>query len=292
MLRSLIAHVFFLFAIAATSLAGLQSARAEIPFEAWLSVAADSLDHQIAQQIELPWQTLGSIGRRTAKSFDRVMDQCRMGVGGTRGLQLVRVIDLLVELRDSGVAGVVAPTKNWNFPAENYELQQCRMVKGDLRSQPCRELKAEVSPKSAAIVENFSAVLRHGSVGQQLFQTAWLAGLAAHAKEAIVRLEEAVFSPAEPLVQAANRAWEKLTAMPDQNRAEVSDKCEKTAEISTLSDVSTTFEAGVFASYWTDVSNSAQAKLNWLTSKVRHIAEAYLRSIEPQFLILELDPMA
>jgi len=83
MLRSLIAHVFFLFATAAIAIAGHQSARAEMPFETWLSVAADSLDQKIGQQMELSWKSLDAIGQRTAESFDRVLVSCS-AVGSRR----------------------------------------------------------------------------------------------------------------------------------------------------------------------------------------------------------------
>jgi len=277
MLRSLIAHVFFLFAITATLLAGQQSARAEMPFEAWLSVAADSIDQQIEQQKESSWQSLRSMGQITADSFDDVMDQCRMGVGGKRGLQLVQAIDLFVELRDSGVAGVVASEKN-------YELPRCGLVQGDARSNQSRELKATMAPVAETVEENFSTLLSRGSAGLSL-----LADLVAQAKETIARLEEEAYRPVEPLVRAAHRAWDRLTSFADQDLAEVSDSSEETEESSTLSDASNTLEASVFAGYLQEVSHSAEAKLHWLTSKVRHIAEACLKSIEPQFLILEFD---
>ena len=293
MLRSLIAHALFFIAIVASPLTGLQSARAEMPFEAWLSMAADSIDHQISQQIELPWQTLGLMGQRTTEGFDHVMNQCRMGVGGTRGLQFVRLIDLLVELRDSGVAGVVAPRKNWNFPAENFELQRCRIVQGERRSHQSQNLEEAMAPTSISVTEKVSAFLGHGNAGRQLLYQ--FTQLASQAKEAMDQLEEEVYRPAQPLVQAANRAWDRLMATSlerDQDLAETSDSRSEPLEKSELSDASGSFEAGQLTDFWLEVSNSAQAKLNWLTSKVRHIAEACLKTIEPQFLALEFDPTA
>lgn len=287
MLRSLIAHVFFLFATVAIALTSAQSAHAEMPFEfaLWLNVATDSLDHQIDQEMQLQRQTLDLVFQRTAEGVERLMDQCRTGVGGRRGLQLVRVIDLLVELGDSGVAGVVAPAKNWNFPEENYEFRRRRVVQGNVQPRP--KSKAVVSP----IAENFSVALGHGGLAQRFDDT--LARLATRAREEMDRFEEAVYRPAEPLVQVASRAWGKLVAgSAGQNRAEVSVSGEATPNKSMLSDGFSAFKIGELMSYWVEVSNSAQAKLNWLTSKVRHIAEAYLESIEPQFLILQLDPMA
>jgi len=286
MLRSLIAHALFFFAIAASPLTGLQSARAEMPFEAWLSMAADSIDHQISQQIELPWQTLGLIGQRTTEGFDRVMDQCRMGVGGSRGLQFVRLIDLLVELRDSGVAGVVGQRKNWNFPAENFELQRCRVVRGERQSHQSLNLEEATAPTSISATEKVSAFLGHGNAGRQLLHL--FTQLASQAKEAMDQLEEEVYRPAQPLVQAANRVWDKFMATSSgENRAEVLGSDAQPPRKNTISDAAP--KAGVLSAYMVEVSNSAQARLNWLTSKVRHVAEACLKSIEPQFLILEFD---
>ena len=286
MLRSLIAHALFFIAIVASPLTGLQSARAEMPFEAWLSMAADSIDHQISQQIELPWQTLGLMGQRTTEGFDHVMNQCRMGVGGTRGLQFVRLIDLLVELRDSGVAGVVAPRKNWNFPAENFELQRCRIVQGERRSHQCRNLKEAMAPTSISVTERVSAFLGHGNAGRQLLHQ--FTQLASQAKEAMDQLEEEVYRPAQPLVQAANRVWDKFTATSrGENQTEVSDSAAQAPGENTISDAAP--KAGVLSAYMVEVSSSAQARLNWLTSKVRRIAEACMKSVEPQFLILEFD---
>ena len=288
MLRSLIAHALFFIAIVASPLTGLQSARAEMPFEAWLSMAADSIDHQISQQIELPWQTLGLIGQRTAESFDHVMDQCRMGVGGNRGVQFVRLIDLLVELRDSGVAGVVPPRKNWNFPAENFELQRIKLVQGDRRSHQWQKLEEAVAPVSRSVGENISTVLGHGNTGRPLLQIARLKQLASQAKEAMDQLEEEVYRPAQPLVQAANRVWDKFTATSrGENQTEVSDSAAQAPGENTISDAAP--KAGVLSAYMVEVSSSAQARLNWLTSKVRRIAEACMKSVEPQFLILEFD---
>jgi len=73
MLRSLIAYVLFFFAIVASPFAGLQSAQAENPYKGWLGMAADSLEHQISQQIELPWQSLDSMRQHTIQTFDRVI---------------------------------------------------------------------------------------------------------------------------------------------------------------------------------------------------------------------------
>ena len=292
MLRSLIAHVFFLFAMAAISSAGLPSARAEMPLEAWLSMAADSLDQQISQQTELSWQELDAIGQRAAESFGRVMDQCRMGVGGRRGLQLAQAIDLLVGLRKSGVTRVVAPAKNFSCPAESFEDQRCRIVLGNARSHQLLDSKAAAPPISASVVENLSAILGRKSEAHRLIHST-LTQLATQSNDAVAQLEEAVYGPAEPLVQAAGQAWDQwMTASADRNRAQLSDSSLKTREKSTLSDVSGRSVPGLLMNYWLEVSNFAQAKLNWLTSKVRHFAKAYLKSIEPQFLILEFDPMA
>ena len=296
MLRSLIAHVFFLFATVAISMSGLQSARAEIPFEAWLSVAAESFDQQIYQQIELPRQTFQLLSKRTAASFGRVMDQCRMGVGGTRGLQLVRAVDLLVELRDSGVAGAFTSKKNWNFPAENFELQAHRLPLSRssqdfgrmTNEQPNRLTKS--ATKSVKKYRPWHFLLGPDG-GHRLVHTA-LARLGRHTNEAVDRLEEAVFGSAEPLILAASREWDRLTASTaHKDRADLSDSHQETPEKSALWEASKTFGPSVLMSYYLEVSNSAQAKLNWLTSKVRHIVEACLKRIEPQFLILEPDSL-
>jgi len=151
-----------------------------------------------------------------------------------------------------------------------------------------------VAQTSAAVDKNLSPLWGHGgTTGQQLLQIAQLDRLATQAKEAMDRLEEAVYRPAQPLVQAANRVWDRLAAMStEQDRAETSDSRVQAPEKSALGSTTGSFAVGVLMDYWLEVSNSAQAKLNWLTSKVRHIAEACLKSIEPQFLNLELDPLA
>jgi len=237
MLRSLIAHALFFIAVVASPLTGLQSARAEMPFEAWLSMAADSIDHQISQQIELPWQTLGLI---------------------------------------------------WNFPAENFELQRIKLVQGDRRSHQWQKLEEAVAPVSRSVGENISTVLGHGNTGRPLLQIARLKQLARQAKEAMDQLEEEVYRPAQPLVQAANRVWDKFTATSrGENQTEVSDSAAQAPGENTISDAAP--KAGVLSAYMVEVSSSAQARLNWLTSKVRRIAEACMKSVEPQFLILEFD---
>ena len=290
MLRSLIAHVFFLFAAVGSSLAGAQSARAEVPLEfaTWLNVATDFLDHQIGQELELPWRTLDSVVQSTAEGYGCLVHQCRLGVGGTRGLQLVHAIDLVEELRHSGVAGVVTPAKNWNFPAENFELQSYKIVQGNVRSKQSSELKAEVSP----VVAVFSNAIGHASSAQRSLLNG-LARLATQVNEQMDRLEKEAYRPAEPLVRSASRAWENLVASASsQRRDEVFDWQDEPSAKSSPSKSSATFDTSTILSYWQEVSNFAQAKLNWLTSKVRHIVENGLKSIEPQFLILELVPLA
>lgn len=292
MLRSLIAHVFFLFATAAIAIAGHQSARAEMPFETWLSVAADSLDQKIGQQMELSWKSLDAIGQRTAESFDRVLDQCRMGVAGRRGMQFVRAIEILVKLRDSGAARVVAPAKNWNFPEENCELQRCRVAQDTGESLHRQDSKAASSLIASKVVKNFSVLRRQVCVSHRLLRTT-LSRLAIQTNHAADRIEEAVLGPAEPLVLATTQAWDQWIAAPaKQHPAELSELSLQNQEKSTLSEASGGWSASFLINYWLEVSNSAQAKLNWLTSKVRHIAEDCLESIKPQFLILELDSMA
>ncbi len=292
MLRSLIAHVFILIALAVIPLACPQSARAATPLEAWLRVAADSLDQQIAQQMQLPWQALDLMGQRTAERFDRVMDQCRMGAGGTRGMQLVRVIDLLVELRESGVTGVVAPAKNWNFPAEHFVLQRRKIVQENSRSSQVRGCKAAAPPISTAVIMKASVLLEQIITDRRFFPTA-LARLATQTNTTADRLAAAVCDPAEPLVQAARQAWDQLVvASADQKRAGLSDLSVEKPKKSTLSQASVKTQTSVLVRDWLEVSHSAQAKLNWLTSKVRHIAEACLKRIEPEFLILKVKPLA
>ena len=95
MLRSLIAPLsFLLLALALTVLSTPRTANAEMPFEGWLSFAADSLDQQIDEQVKLSWKSFQSISQCAAENFDHMLDQCRMGVAGSRGRQLVRLIDL------------------------------------------------------------------------------------------------------------------------------------------------------------------------------------------------------
>ncbi len=272
MLRSMITRVIFLIAIAASALFSVPSARAEMPFKAWLAVAVDSLDHQIGQQNELSLETFGLLHRRAKENFDRILNQCRIGVGGTRGLQLVRMIDLFVELRDSGVAGLLASSKNWNCPLENYVLQRCPMV------------QANAPALQRPVVEKFSAALEHCRSARRLFHSA-LARLSAQANTQMARLEMEVYRPAQSLVQAVSQPWGKwkVTAT-DQNRPVLAE--------SRNMPVADNFLSAKMVSYWQEVSHFAQAKLNWLTSKVRHIAEACLKGIEPQFLILEFEPLA
>ncbi len=288
MLRSKIARVIFIIAISIPSLTSLQSAQAEMPFDAWMTVAIDSVDHQINRQYQRPWATIEYLRRRTQQNLDRVLNQCRMGVGGTRGLQLVRGIELLEELRNVGVAGILSPAKNWNFPLENHELHRNRIVQGDELSLYDPVLQTAVHGTGGTL----STVLTQCCSGQRLFQTA-LDQITTEANKQMASLREEVFRPTQPLVQTVIQPWEKWNvASADQKRVELVLALREPSAEQSFSGILAPFKLASLERYWLDVSNFAQAKLNWLTSKARHIAEACLKSIEPQFLALEHKPLA
>lgn len=309
MLRSLIAYVSFLIAIALALLPNMGAAHAEMPFEAWLSVATDSLGQQIDSQMERSRQSFELAAQSVAERFDHVIQQCRLGMGGARGSQLVCAVELLEQLRESGVAGVLAPAKNWGFPAECYVLKRQTVVSSEQERHPLGQTKITVLEQANRGLRQRVAI-----------------------KETVVRIGESVYRRAEPLVQTARRGWDglmKLTAAAHRSAVanhpfevqtatqvqpatenlvmdskfeskldsywenySACDRWEVTLQSSRTTGSAATpqrSEVDMFKSCWRELFNSAQAKLNWLTSKVRHLTDACLKSIEPQYLILDFE---
>ena len=321
MLRSLIAYVSFLIAIAFALLPNMGTAHAEMPFEAWLSVATVSVDQQIDSQMERSRQSFELAAQSVAERFDQVIQQCRLGMGGARGSQLVCAVELLEQLRESGVAGVLAPAKNWGFPAEYYVQKRQTVVSSEQKRHPQGQTKITV-------LEQANRGLRQRVAND----------------ETVVKIGESVYRRAEPLVLAASRGWDRLMKLaaashrsavanhsfvvqpavevqpatqlqpatqpqPAVENLAMDSKFESKLDSYweyysacdrwevTLQSIRTTgsaaapqrSEVDMLKRCWRALSNSAQAKLNWLTSKVRHLADACLKSIEPQYLILEFE---
>lgn len=315
MLRSLIAYVSFLIAIAFALLPNMRTAHAEMPFEAWLSVATVSVDQQIDSQMERSWQSFELAAQSVAERSDQVIQQCRLGMGGARGSQLVCAVELLDQLCESGVAGVLAPAKNWGFPAEYYVLKRQTVVSSEQK-------RHQQGQTNITVLEQANRGMRQRVANNVT----------------VVKIGESVYRRAEPLVQTASRGWDGLMklaaashrsavanhffevqpavevqpatqaqpavenlAMDSKFESKLDsyweyysacDRWEVTLQSSRTTGSAATpqrSEVDMFKRCWHALSNSAQAKLNWLTSKVRHLADACLKSIEPQYLILEFE---